>query len=182
MATLVYPPLNSNSQEVLYRHVNPNWLDADGVPSSQAFKPFDESNIHLSVDLSSKVSAEDSHNHFTKALNNPSVGVWGVTPAECAEVDLKAYAAPTPTNPAHGAIDFTGVELKKEARRRGKKLASRAKDRKRIYPVLSAAPPGNNSATSGGAGLSGAGGTAPSGAHGPAPVAPAPAAQPGKPP
>lgn len=132
MANLVQPPLPEDSEEVLYRHVNPKWLDENGEPSGQAFRPFDESNIHLSVDLSSKVSAADSAKNF----KGDSVGVYGVTPKECHSQELKTYWAPEAGNAAHGAIDYTGVNLNKPAKKKGSALARMARERKRIYPPL----------------------------------------------
>jgi hypothetical protein len=98
MATLVLPPLPAHSEEVLFRHTNPDWQDEDGLPSSQAFRPFDERNLHLSVELSSKATVEDCHTHYTVTLGNKSAGVWGVIHEDCNTVDLKAYWAPIEDN------------------------------------------------------------------------------------
>lgn len=134
MANLVHPHLPETSEEVLYRHIHPTWLD-DGEPSSQAFRPFDPSNIHLSVDLSSKVaSAAEAAQNF----KGDSVGVYGVTPKECHSQELKTYWAPEKDNVAHGAIDYTGVDLKKPAKRKSQALARMARDRKRLHPPLNA--------------------------------------------
>jgi hypothetical protein len=135
MANLLQPALPDDSEEVLYRHINPKWLDENGEPSGQAFRPFDESNIHLSVDLSSKLSspAESAAN-----FKGDSVGIYGVTPKECHSQSLKTYSAPEPGNAAHGAIDYTGVSLNNPAKKKGSALARKARERKRIHPPLNA--------------------------------------------
>ncbi|QRN99163.1 hypothetical protein JRI60_09145 [Archangium violaceum] len=129
MANLIPPPLPENDDVTLYRHVHPKWLD-NGEPSSMAFRPFDESNIHLSVDLSTKTSAEAAHKNF----KGESVGVFGVTPAECSAEELKTYWAPEAGNDAHGAIDYTETGLGKAAKKKSSRLAAKARARRRLYP------------------------------------------------
>lgn len=144
MCNPVGPQLKS-SDELLYRHVDPKWLEDGGQPSSQAFRPFravDEG--CLSVDHSALASLADSFERFTSAspggFGRDSAGIWGVTIREIDQIGLSAWSDPKPAdergpeNPAHAVIEFSGAPLK-EWKKLSRKVKVRANQRGRLFPV-----------------------------------------------
>jgi hypothetical protein len=77
------------------------------------------------------IGAEASWTHFTSVLKRSSVGVYGVTVAECAALNLPARPDPDEF-PEHAVIDFTGVGSK-DAERKSKVLRKHAEDRGWLY-------------------------------------------------
>jgi hypothetical protein len=138
------------SDEDLYRQVSPSsaWLD-NGRVTSVAFTPWEKDDGLLSVYCGSKTSAEGSYDHYTKTLGLSSAGSWAVTTEEVAQVGMKSWWSPVEPpdplpNPAHGSIDFRGLD-KKATKTRAKALAAKAHARGRKHPTLEqgqpAAPP-----------------------------------------
>jgi hypothetical protein len=130
------------SAEVLFRQVSPSpaWLN-DGRVTSVAFIPWEKDQGLLSVSCESKTNAEGCYTHYTKTLNLPSVGVWGVSTDEAKAIGLDSYWSPVeppdprPPDPAHASIDFRGLD-EKAAKTRAKALAKKAHERGRLYPPL----------------------------------------------
>lgn len=125
------PPL-TDPDEALYRQVHPSWI-ADGIPSSQAFKPTKKDEGMLSIALGSKTTAEASFAHHTQVLKRESVGTWAVTVAETAEAGLHSYEQPLDDSPAHGFIDFRGIG-RGQTEANAKLLLDKARRRGRLHP------------------------------------------------
>ena len=97
--------LLADSDELLFRQVHPSWKKPDGSTTSQAFKPTRKDSGRLSVDRSSKISAQQSFE------NHQSVGVSshviGVTVGEVSTLGLSSHDDPLPPEkPAHAFIDM----------------------------------------------------------------------------
>lgn len=122
----------ADPDEALYRQVHPSWV-ADGVPSSQAFKPTKKDESMLSIALGSKTTAEGAFIHHTEVLECKSEGTWGVTGSEVMEVGLNSYAQPLAESPAHGFIDFRGLG-RAQIEVKAKLLLDKARRRGRLYP------------------------------------------------
>ena len=134
------------SGEHLYRQVSPSsaWLN-DGRVTSVAFSPWPKDEGLLSVSCGSRTSAEQSYEHYTKTLGFPSAGVWAVTTQEVADVGMKSYWSPVEPphphpDPAHGSIDFRGLD-QKAVKTRSKALAAKAHNRGRCHPPIDQAQP-----------------------------------------
>lgn len=125
------PPL-TDPDEALYRQVHPSWI-ADGVPSSQAFKPTKKDEGMLSVALGSKITPEGSFAHHAQVLRRESAGVWAVTVAETTETELPSYEQPLDDSPAHGFIDFCGLS-RGQIEAKAKFLLGKARARGCLYP------------------------------------------------
>lgn len=151
MAKLRPPALATTDKrdEPLFRQVNKSQLDpADALPSSSAFSPTTRDQGQLSVSLSWMVTVEDCYHFYTQTLGNESVGIWAVTPAECASCNLDSYWAPvgpTPEQPnavenqAHGAVVFPSDLPLKKAKTLAKKLRDLARGRGCMHPLPQAA-------------------------------------------
>lgn len=124
------------NEALLYRQVNPQFM-ADGLPTSQAFKPFPGDVGKLSVYDGDLITAEGSYTHWTGMLGNKSAGVWGVTVAEVTSKDLSAAPDPLVNNPGHALIDFGNHTGNNALRRKAKELLELAVAR----GCLHAAPP-----------------------------------------
>jgi hypothetical protein len=124
--------LLTDRDEALYRQVHPSWI-ADGVPSSQAFKPSKKDAGMLSIALGSKTTPEGAFVHHTQVLKRESVGTWAVTVAETTEADLRSCEQPLDDSPAHGFIDFRGLG-RGQTEARAKLLLGKARDRGRLHP------------------------------------------------
>jgi hypothetical protein len=109
-----------NNDSVLLRQVHPHFIP-NGELSSQAFFPFPKDKMELSVYDGDRISAADSHRHYTEILKFESDSVWGVTCAEVSMVGLSGKAAPLPEFPSHSIIDFTEAS-EKTHRKLAKKL------------------------------------------------------------
>ena len=96
--------------EVLLRQVHPTWRNDDGTVTRQVFKPTPKDEGRLSVDRSSKISAEaafDAHQQL-----GSSTMVLGVAVGEIDDSGSSAYDDPVADKPAHAYIDFTGLARK----------------------------------------------------------------------
>ncbi len=133
----------SNSDELLFRQVYPNWLEDNGQPSSQAFYPWrDVDDGCLSVDRATVTTANAAFLLFTTpkpdGFETASAGVWGLKVCEL-ELLMSAWEDPidatsdTPANPAHAIVEFGQLE-KKQWKRLGRMLKGRALERGRIFP------------------------------------------------
>lgn len=123
-----------DNNTLLHRQAHPNFLDSD-KPTSQVFTPFPKDNGELSVDDGSKVTAEESHRHYTTTRKLTSASVWAVTVEEASKVGTPAASSPNEDNPAHAHLDFnseptksepTDSELAKTHRKLAKKLKIKA--------------------------------------------------------
>ncbi|MGH2853373.1 MAG: hypothetical protein ACRDLF_04175 [Solirubrobacteraceae bacterium] len=122
----------TNPDEALYRQVHPSWI-ADGVPSSQAFKPTKKDEGMLSIALGSKTTPEGAFAHHTQVLQRESVGTWGVSVAQATDAGLRSYEQPLDDSPAHGFIDFRGL-ARGQTEAKAKLLLGKARHRGRLYP------------------------------------------------
>lgn len=119
-----------NFETLLYRQINPAWIQ-QGRVTSQAFKPTPKDKKCLSVYDGDRLSAFEAWNHYTTELGFASIGVLAVTVAECDSLALPAEPDPTPF-PAHAVIRFdncTSSLIEKKA----KQLRSRAQARGWLY-------------------------------------------------
>lgn len=94
-------------QTLLLRQINPGWVQNKRV-TSQAFRPTPKDENLLSAYNGDLIGAEASWRHFTTERGRASVGVYAVSQAECATLDLPARPDPNEF-PEHAVIDFTGV-------------------------------------------------------------------------
>jgi hypothetical protein len=120
------------NETTLLRQVHPSFIP-DGQMTSQAFMPFPRDDSKLSVYDGDHVSAGESYQHYTGALNNESDGVWGVTCTEVEAIDLASAIDPLPDSPAHAIIDFSGKSTS-TCRKLAKKLTNFARARGRLHP------------------------------------------------
>lgn len=109
-----------NSDTTLFRQVHPNFIP-DGQLSSQAFVPFPKDQGKPSVYDGDRITAPESHHHFTEVLGLASDSVWGVTCAEVTSTGLTSSADPLEGFPSHSVIDFTTFP-EKEFRKLAKRL------------------------------------------------------------
>lgn len=93
-----------NPATLLYRQINPAWIQLGRV-TSQAFKPTPKDQKRLSVYDGDQLTAAAAWEHYTAELGFSSVGVLGVTVAECTAIGLPAEPDPEPF-PAHAVIRF----------------------------------------------------------------------------
>jgi hypothetical protein len=138
----------TDAVEVVFRQVYPSWLEEDGEPSSQAFRPWrtvDEGCV--STDRGSVTTASKAFELFTakqpKGFGQTSVGVWGLAIGEIGSAGLSVWADPLkstadlPANPAHAVIEFADQphdKWKTIARR----LKVNARMRGRLHPAMNA--------------------------------------------
>lgn len=104
----------------LLRQVHPNFF-INGELSSQAFFPFPKDDGKLSVYDGDMITPQDAYNHYTKTLQNESIGVWGVTCLEVQQVGLCSTPDPLDNFPSHALIDF-GTTSKNAYRKLAKRL------------------------------------------------------------
>jgi hypothetical protein len=93
---------------LLYRQIHPNFIQ-NGRPTTQAFRPTPKDENQLSVYDGDKIHARASWEHYTSVLNYRSVGVMGITNAECSAQSLPVLADGTPF-PEHCSIDFSSLK------------------------------------------------------------------------
>lgn len=119
---------------VLLRQVHPNFMnEAVRQPTSQAFMPFPKDDGKLSVYDGDLISPENSYLHYTETLGNKSESVWGVTETEVKAENLSAASSPQDNFLEHADIIFPCLS-EKDSRKKAKKLASYAIQRKQLYP------------------------------------------------
>jgi hypothetical protein len=129
------------SEALFFRQVHPTFCDADGLPLSSAFNPTPKDSDRLSVDDAALVSAQASWRHYTSALGLRSVGTWAVSYHEITEPagltvsadGVKDEAQPERSNPAHCAVDFSGLTSKGQKKRHAQRLAMKASERGCVY-------------------------------------------------
>lgn len=115
---------------IVYRQIHPSFVQA-GNPTSQAFRPTHKDEFKLSVYDGTLITAENAFQHYVKELSLSSVGVMGLTVAECAAVSLALCSDPEPF-PEHAVIDFSGL-TDKDCRNKSKKLQVKAVLRGWLY-------------------------------------------------
>ena len=97
--------------EVLYRQIHPNSLDA-GEPGSDRFRPSESDGNLLSTDRSTLTSAADSHAFYT-SNGRRSEAVFGVSVAKFASESIACASDPLvatevqSANPAHALADYS---------------------------------------------------------------------------
>ena len=111
-----------NDDTLLYRQVHPNFI-VHGNVSRQAFRPTPKDNGLLSVYDGDKIDPESSWNHYRRNLGLASVGVLGVSVAECNDLELPTRPDPT-EYPEHVVIDFTGLNGSQTRRKAGRLRAA----------------------------------------------------------
>lgn len=121
-------------EELLFRQISPAFLKVADQISSQVFRPTSKDSGLLSVDRSSKCTAQDAHERFA-SLGLRSLGVLGVTVGECAQESLAAFDDPLPDNTAHAVIDFSGL-TRGQSETKAKKLLFLAEQRGFCYRSL----------------------------------------------
>ena len=114
-------------ETILLRQINPAFIQS-GKVTSQAFRPTPKDDNGLSVYDGDMISAEESYIHFRKSLKLSSVGVLGVSCAECNNLEITAYNDPAPY-PQHCIIDFTPLETSRKRDNAAKKLRNLAEVR-----------------------------------------------------
>ena len=106
-----------NEATLLHRQVNPSWIQSGRV-TSQAFKPTPKDQRRLSVYDGDQISPVGAWRHYTETLGFTSVGILGVTVAECESLELAAEPDPQPF-PEHAVIifgEFSNAQTEKKAK------------------------------------------------------------------
>ncbi len=119
-----------NAKTILLRQINPSFVDGGSV-TSQAFKPTPKDENKLSVYDGDLISPKDSFNHFVSRPACYSLGVMGLSCAECAEESLIAQPDTLPF-PEHAIIDFS-LHNETQIRKKAKKLRDIAVQRGWLY-------------------------------------------------
>jgi hypothetical protein len=104
-------PQLTDPEEQLLRQVHPSWIQA-GRPTSQAFKPTPKDEGLLSVSRGAKTTAAAAFELHTNGKGCQSIGVWGLTVANCSDLKLNVHEDPLQEpvpDPAHSVIDFRGL-------------------------------------------------------------------------
>ena len=96
-----------NSGTLLLRQIHPAWIQKERV-TSQAFTPTPKDEGHLSAYDGDLITAEDSWQHFVKALGHRSAGVLAVTAGECESQGTLAKPDPG-AFPEHVLVDFRAL-------------------------------------------------------------------------
>ncbi len=120
-----------NDRTTLLRQIHPTFY-YDGRVTSQAFNPSREHDYRLSVYDGDQVSAEESWHHYTQESAKPSIGVYGVSVAECKELGLPVEPDPE-AFAAHALIDFRGLSTRKQRDLAARQLRNAATDRGWLY-------------------------------------------------
>jgi len=115
-----------NDATIVYRQIHPSFVQA-GFPTSQAFRPTPKDESKLSVYDGDQITPENSFKHYVHELSLSSVGVMGLTVAECAAESLAVCSDPVHF-PEHAIIDFSEL-TDKDCRNKSKKLQSKAVQR-----------------------------------------------------
>ena len=105
-------------ETLLLRQVHPNWI-REGRITSQVFSPTPKDKKRLSVYDGDKMTPEEAYDHYTQQSGFSSLGIMGVTAAECQKEDLPVVPEPA-VFPEHVVIDFstcTNAEIKRKAKR-----------------------------------------------------------------
>lgn len=129
----------TDQEEVLFRQINPSWLEEDGHPSSQPFRPTPKDNNKLSVDRSALTDAASSFALFT-ASGLPSVAVYGVSVGEFKAETISCIPDPLQKtdaqaeNPAHAYADYSSHGTNKQ-KNISQRLKRKALERGRLHPA-----------------------------------------------
>ncbi|MBC8117105.1 MAG: hypothetical protein H7062_22145 [Candidatus Saccharimonas sp.] len=94
-----------NSNTLLLRQVHPSFVQ-QGRVTSQAFRPTPKDEQKLSMYDGDQIAPQPAHRHYTETLGCASIGVLGVTVAECTGLNLPAIADPKPF-PEHVVLDYS---------------------------------------------------------------------------
>ena len=95
-----------NPETPLWRQIHPSFLVGD-QPGSQAFRPTPKDQDLLSFDDGRRITAEASWQRHTGSRSLASIGVIGLTVAECAGECLPVMADGVP-DPEHVSVSFAG--------------------------------------------------------------------------
>lgn len=126
----------SESEDGLWRQVNPIFVDNNGELTSQVFRPGSVDEGLLSTHWARMVDAPTAYKVHTEVKGKQSSGVLLVTVGEVGEVGSDAYHDPeeSPPDTAHSVVDFRGC-ARKETERRAKKLLAKAQARGWQHPA-----------------------------------------------
>ena len=116
-----------NQETLLLRQAHPNFVKDDLV-TSQAFVPFPKDDGLLSVHDGDQISARDAYDLYTQRLGLASHSVWAVSVGESDRENVLGRPDPLPGNPAHAAIDFSGLP-ERAWRKVAKRLKAKALNR-----------------------------------------------------
>jgi hypothetical protein len=119
-----------NDATLLLRQIHPSFVQ-DGRVSSQAFRPTPKDEQNLSVYDGDQIQPQPAYEHYTTILGFQSIGVMGVSVAECGELELPVRPDPE-TFPEHAVIDFSAFS-KKATEKRAKLLRAKAAARDWLY-------------------------------------------------
>ena len=105
------PQVRITDSTMLLRQIHPNWrsksIKDTGRVTSQAFKPTKKDRGKVSTDHGDLVTPANSYRKYTE-LGLLSIGVYGVTGAECSSLRLPVWFDPRePERPHHTSIDLT---------------------------------------------------------------------------
>ena len=124
--------------ELMFRQIHPSFVEDDGVPSSQPFRPTEKDNNKLSVDRSSVHAVDAAYDLFV-AEGHQSAGVYGLTVGEFSAEQIPCFEDPIPATPAsmgndaHAVADYTVHSLSQQ-RKVAKRLKQAAVKRGRLHP------------------------------------------------
>ena len=104
--------------------------------TSQAFRPTPKDEHKLSMYDGDQISAENSFRHYTETMNFASVGVLGVSVAECLQLELSVASDPLPF-PEHAVIDYSQFD-KNLVEKKAKLLKAKAEARGWLFQNSSA--------------------------------------------
>lgn len=122
-------------ETILLRQIHPGFIQ-DGRVTSQAFRPTPKDENRLSVYDGDMIEPESAWEHFISRPDCRSIGVMGVTVAECSDLELPARPDPDPEPPEkfpeHGVIDFSAYS-KNQIEKKAKRLRAKAAARDWLY-------------------------------------------------
>lgn len=127
-----------NNSEVLFRQVHPSFLEKNGEPSSQPFKPSEKDANLMSVDRSTITTAAASYALYTSngfssvAVYGLSVGEFEVEKISCTSnpVDKTSTQA---ANPAHALANYENFRTSSQ-KNIAKRLKRVALNRGKLHP------------------------------------------------
>jgi hypothetical protein len=119
-----------NDATLLLRQIHPGFVQ-EGRVSSQAFRPTPKDEQRLSVYDGDQIGPQPAYEHYTTTLGFQSVGVMGVSVAECGTLELSVYPDPLPFQ-EHAVIDFSAFG-KNAVEKKAKLLRARAEARGWLY-------------------------------------------------
>ena len=99
-----------NDDTLMLRQVHPRFFH-EGQLSSQAFKlfPSDREDKGLSVDDGDMISAENSHEFYTKTRKRESACVFAITVAQAKDLQVPAKADPLVDASWHCLLDHSAL-------------------------------------------------------------------------